>query len=99
MIQTAETLVGNLTNLAIGAAVLIAIGMILWSWLIKRTVSSVIGVIILAAVVLFAVNATGWLQDRIAEDVGATAPPTQTVVANAPPTQMGVVVAWTDSTI
>ena len=74
MIQTAETVVGNLTNLAIGAAVLIAIGMILWSWLVKRTVSAVIGVIILAAIVLFAINATDWLQNKVAEDVGALAP-------------------------
>ena len=71
--------VGNLTNLAIGAAVLIAIGMILWSWLVKRTVSAVIGVIILAAIVLFAINATDWLQQKVAEDVGALAPPAQMV--------------------
>ena len=71
MIDTAQNLVGNLTNLAIAAAVLIAIGMILWSWLVKRTVSAVIGVIILAAIVLFAINATDWLQGKVAEDVGA----------------------------
>ena len=76
MIDTAETVVGNLTNLAIGAAVLIAIGMILWSWLVKRTVSAVIGVIILAAIVLFAINATDWLQQKVSEDVGAFAPQT-----------------------
>ncbi len=81
MIETAEALVGKLTTLAIGAAVLIAIGMILWSWLVKRTVSAVIGVIILAAVVLFVINATDWLQDKVAEDVGAVAPPTQTTVS------------------
>lgn len=71
MIDTAQNLVGNLTNLAVAAAVLIAIGMILWSWLVKRTVSAVVGVIILAAVVLFAINATDWLQGKVAEDVGA----------------------------
>ena len=60
--------------------VLIAIGMILWSWLVKRTVSAVIGVIILAAIVLFAINATDWLQQKVAEDVGALAPPAQAVV-------------------
>lgn len=75
MIDTAQNLVGNLTNLAIAAAVLIAIGMILWSWVVKRTVSAVIGVIILAAIVLFAINATDWLQRKVAEDVGAFAPP------------------------
>ena len=80
MIETAETVVGNLTTLAIGAAVLIAIGMILWSWLVKRTVSAVIGVIILAAVVLFAINATDWLQDKVAEDVGALPPPIHTTL-------------------
>ena len=80
MIETAEDLVGKLTTLAIGTAVLIAIGMILWSWLVKRTVSAVIGVIILAAVVLFAINATDWLQDKVAEDVGAVAPPIQRIV-------------------
>lgn len=74
MIDTAQNLVGNLTNLAIAAAVLIAIGMILWSWVVKRTVSAVIGVIILAAIVLFAINATDWLQRKVAEDVGALAP-------------------------
>jgi hypothetical protein len=81
MIETAETVVGNLTNLAIGAGVLIAIGMILWAWLVKRTVSAVIGVIILAAVVLFAINSTGWLQNKVAEDVGALTPPTQSTIA------------------
>ena len=80
MIETAETVVGNLTNLAIGAGVLIAIGMILWAWLVKRTVSAVIGVIILAAVVLFAINSTGWLQNKVAEDVGALATSTSTPV-------------------
>ena len=90
MIETAETLVENLTTLAIGAAVLIAIGMILWSWLVKRTVSAVIGVIILAAIVLFAVNATDWLQDKVAEDVGALAPPTQKVIAPPFPADVSV---------
>ncbi len=80
MIETAETVVGNLTNLAIGAGGLIAIGMILWAWLVKRTVSAVIGVIILAAVVLFAINSTGWLQNKVAEDVGALATSTSTPV-------------------
>jgi hypothetical protein len=80
MIETAETVVGNLTNLAIGAGVLIAIGMILWAWLVKRTVSAVIGVIILAAVVLFAINSTGWLQNKVAEDVGALAPSTSSTI-------------------
>ena len=80
MIETAETVVGNLTNLAIGSGVLIAIGMILWAWLVKRTVSAVIGVIILAAVVLFAINSTGWLQNKVAEDVGALATSTSTPV-------------------
>jgi drug/metabolite transporter (DMT)-like permease len=74
VIDTAQNLVGNLTNLAVAAAVLIAIGMILWSWLVKRTVSAVVGVIILAAVVLFAINATDWLQQKVSEDVGAFAP-------------------------
>jgi len=77
MIETGTNLIGNLTTLAIGAAVVIAIGMILWSWLVKRTVSAVIGVIILAAIVLFAVNATDWLESKVAEDVGALAPPIQ----------------------
>ena len=91
MIETAEALVGKLTSLAIGAAVLIAIGMILWSWLVKRTVSAVIGVIILAAVVLFAINATDWLQDKVAEDVGALAPPTQKMLSTPPfPTDISV---------
>lgn len=75
MIETAQNLIGNLTTLAIGAAVVIAIAMILWSWVVQRTVSAVIGAIILAAIVLFAVSSTGWLRDKVAEDVGA---PTQT---------------------
>jgi len=85
VIDTAQNLVGNLTNLAIAAAVLIAIGMILWSWVVKRTVSAVIGVIILAAIVLFAINATDWLQRKVAEDVGALAPhpPASVFVAEA----------------
>ena len=74
MIETAQSLVERLTAVAVAAAVLIAIGMILWAWLIKRTVSAVIGVIILAAIVLFAVNATDWLQDKVADDVGAYTP-------------------------
>jgi hypothetical protein len=59
--------------------------MILWSWLVKRTVSAVIGVIILAAIVLFAINATDWLQRKVAEDVGALAPhpPTSVFVTEA----------------
>ena len=75
MIETAQSLVGKLTSLAIGAAVVIAIGMILWAWVVKRTVSAVIGVIILAAIVLFAINATDWLRDKVGEDVGAYGPP------------------------
>ncbi len=47
------------------------------AWLVKRTASAVIGVIILAAIVLFAINATDWLQGKVAEDVGALAPPIQ----------------------
>ena len=91
MIETAETVVGKLTTLSIGAAVLIAIGMILWSWLVKRTVSAVIGVIILAAIVLFAINATDWLQTKIAEDVGAFPPPIErTVVARTSPADVPV---------
>ena len=72
MIETAQTLVGSLTSLAIAGAVVIAIGMILWAWIVKRTVTAVIGVIILAALVLFAINSTGWLQERVADDLGAT---------------------------
>ena len=71
MIETGTNLIGNLTTLAIGAAVVIAIGMILWSWVVQRTVSAVIGAIILAAIVLFAISSTGWLRDQVAEDVGA----------------------------
>ena len=81
MIDTAQNLVGNLTSLAVAAAVLLAIGMILWSWLVKRTVSAVIGVIILAAIVLFAINATDWLQQKVSEDVGALAPDTPASVS------------------
>ena len=83
MIDTAQNVVGNLTNLAVAAAVLIAIGMILWSWLVKRTVSAVIGVIILAAIVLFAISATDWLQNKVAEDVGAFGPPAHVIVVSA----------------
>ncbi len=71
MIEIAQNLIGNLTTLAIGAAVVIAIAMILWSWVVQRTVSAVIGAIILAAIVLFAISSTGWLRDKVAEDVGA----------------------------
>lgn len=74
MIDTAQSLVGSLTDLAIAAAVVIAVGMILWAWVVKRTVSAVIGVIILAAIVLFAITSTGWLRDRVADDVGAATP-------------------------
>lgn len=74
MIETAQSLVAKLTSLAVGAAVVIAIGMILWVWVVKRTVSAVIGVIILAAIVLFAINATDWLRDKVGEDVGAYGP-------------------------
>ncbi len=71
MIETGTNLIGNLTTLAIGAAVVIAIAMILWSWVVQRTVSAVIGAIILAAIVLFAISSTRWLRDKVAEDVGA----------------------------
>lgn len=74
MIDTMQGVVGQLTGLAVAAAVVIAIVMILWAWVVKRTVSAVIGVIILAAIVLFAINSTDWLRDRISDDVGAAAP-------------------------
>ena len=79
MIETGQNLVSNLTTLAIGAAVVIAIAMILWSWVVQRTVAAVMGAIILAAIVLFAISSTGWLRDKVAEDVGARTQ-TQTVV-------------------
>lgn len=85
MIETAQSLVAKLTSLAVAAAVVIAIGMILWAWVVKRTVSAVIGVIILAAIVLFAINATDWLQEKVGEDVGAFAPPAVIHVAESPP--------------
>lgn len=44
-----------------------------------------IGVIILAAIVLFAINATDWLQSKVAEDVGALAPPIQKTLSAALP--------------
>ena len=81
MIETGQNLISNLTTLAIGAAVVIAIGMILWSWVVQRTVSAVMGAIILAAIVLFAVSSTGWLRDKVAEDVGARTQ-TQTAVVS-----------------
>ncbi len=71
MIETGQNLISNLTTLAIGAAVVIAIAMILWSWVVQRTVAAVMGAIILAAIVLFAISSTGWLRDKVAEDVGA----------------------------
>lgn len=83
MIETIQDLVGNLTSLAVAAAVVIAIGMILWAWVVKRTVSAVIGVIILAAIVLFAINSTGWLRDRVADDLGATGMATPVAVIKA----------------
>ena len=82
MIETGQNLVSNLTTLAIGAAVVIAIVMILWSWVVQRTVSAVMGAIILAAIVLFAISSTGWLRDKVAEDVGARTQ-TQTVVSRS----------------
>lgn len=84
MIETIQSLVGRLTGLAVAAAVVIAIGMILWAWVVKRTVSSVIGVIILAAIVLFAINATDWLAERVGDDLGAQASPAVVEVAVAP---------------
>ena len=85
MIETAQSLVAKLTSLAVGAAVVIAIGMILWVWVVKRTVSAVIGVIILAAIVLFAINATDWLRDKVGEDVGAHGPPPSVIELVASP--------------
>jgi drug/metabolite transporter (DMT)-like permease len=90
VIETAQSLVGKLTSLAIGAAVVIAIGMILWAWVVKRTVSAVIGVIILAAIVLFAINATDWLRDKVGEDVGAYAPPPVIRVVALPADPLGI---------
>jgi drug/metabolite transporter (DMT)-like permease len=90
MIETAQSLVSRLTGLAVAAAVVIAIGMILWAWVVKRTVSAVIGVIILAAIVLFAINATDWLRDKVGEDVGASAPPA-VIRLVAPPPGGGVI--------
>jgi hypothetical protein len=91
MIETAQSLVTKLTSLAIGSAVVIAIGMILWAWVVKRTVSAVIGVIILAAIVLFAINATDWLRDKVGEDVGAYAPPPQVIEVVAPPSAVALI--------
>lgn len=71
MVETAQQLIGNLTTLAIAASVVVAIAMILWSWVVQRTVTAVIGAIVLAAIVLFAISSTGWLRDRVAEDFGA----------------------------
>lgn len=71
MIDTAQGLVASLETLARAAAVVIAIGMVLWAWIARRTVGAVIGVIILAGLVLFAITSTDWLRDRIADDVGA----------------------------
>jgi len=84
MIETIQSLVGRLTGLAVAAAVVIAIGMILWAWVVKRTVSAVIGVIILAAIVLFAINATDWLRERVGDDLGAHTPPVVVEVAVPP---------------
>jgi hypothetical protein len=51
----------------------------------------VIGVIVLAAIVLFAINPTDWLQGKVAEDVGALAPPIQKTLSVAPsPTDISV---------
>ena len=84
MIDTIQSLVGRLTGLAIAVAVVIAIGMILWAWVVKRTVSAVIGVIILAAIVLFAITSTDWLRERVGDDLGAQAPAAVTEVAVPP---------------
>jgi drug/metabolite transporter (DMT)-like permease len=89
MIDTIQSLVGRLTGLAIAVAVVIAIGMILWAWVVKRTVSAVIGVIILAAIVLFAITSTDWLRERVGDDLGAQAP--TPVVQVARPPEVGVV--------
>lgn len=85
MIETIQSLVGRLTGLAVAAAVVIAIGMILWAWVVKRTVSAVIGVIILAAIVLFAITSTDWLRERVGDDLGAQAP-VPVVEVGVPPT-------------
>jgi drug/metabolite transporter (DMT)-like permease len=90
MIDTIQSLVGRLTGLAIAVAVVIAIGMILWAWVVKRTVSAVIGVIILAAIVLFAITSTDWLRERVGDDLGAQAP--RAVVEAAVPPSAGWVV-------
>jgi drug/metabolite transporter (DMT)-like permease len=84
MIDTIQSLVGRLTGLAIAVAVVIAIGMILWAWVVKRTVSAVIGVIILAAIVLFAITSTDWLRERVGDDLDARAPAAVVEVAGRP---------------
>jgi len=43
-----------------------------------------IGVIILVVVVLFAINATDWLQNKVAEDVGALSSSGQPTVISPP---------------
>ena len=48
MVETAQQLIGNLTTLAIAASVVVASAMILWSWVVQRTVTAVIGAIVLA---------------------------------------------------
>lgn len=71
MIDLAGSLVGDLIDLGLAVAGLLAVLMILRAYAREQTIQAVVGAIILAGVVVFAVFNVGWLRERVAEDVGA----------------------------
>ena len=80
MIQTFTDLVTNAQGLLLAASVLIVIAIVLITYFTTRSLPAVVGAVILAALVLFVVNNTDWLQQKATDDLGPGAAPAVSVV-------------------
>ena len=80
MIQTFTDLVTNAQGLLLAASVLIVIAVVLITYFTTRSLPAVVGAVILAALVLFVVNNTDWLQQKATDDLGPGAAPAVSVV-------------------
>ncbi len=75
MIQTFTDLVTNAQGLLLATSVLIVIAIVLITYFTTRSLPAVVGAVILAALVLFVVNNTDWLQQKATDDLGPGAAP------------------------
>lgn len=81
MIQTFTDLVTNAQGLLLATSVLIVIAIVLITYFTTRSLPAVVGAVILAALVLFVVNNTDWLQQKATDDLGPGAAPAVSVIA------------------